>query len=196
MKLLSKKYFEDYEIQEKPDETGKMSRQLVYVGDTYSVCLPEEKYRKRKKIFAILSALCAALFPVVNLQNTESNIVGILPAFGVIVVIPLFVLCYGCICGLWKKPVMTRGDYVEHSMMVKFGGFLTAALGLLNTVWHGSFLIGSALPESRGKELFVTVLWFILTVISALLWVTEFRTEYIIRNKYGAVVHQEHFKRR
>lgn len=183
-------------MREETGEDGTITRKLVYIGNTYSANIPEEKYRRRKVLFALLSACCVLLFLLANLQNTQSNIAGILPAFGIIAVIPLFVQCYGCICGLWKKRVMTRTDYVEHSMMVKFGGFLTAALACLNFVWHSVFLIDTALPDSRGKEALVTVFWLAIAAVSLFLWITELRTEYVVRNRYGTVIHQEHFKRR
>ena len=87
-------------MQETVDQDGKTERKLVYIGNTWSACLPVEKYRRKKVVSAVLSACCVLLFLLANLQNTKSNIEGILPAFGIIVVIPLFVLCYGGIGGL------------------------------------------------------------------------------------------------
>lgn len=195
VKPLSKKYFQDYEMQETVGKDGKTERKMVYIGNTWSVCLPAEKYRKKKAVSAVLSVCCALFFLLANLQDTRSNIEGMLPAFGIIVVIPLFVLCYGCICGLWKKSVMTRADYVEYSMAIKFGGFFTTVLAALNFVWHGIFLVKSASPESRGMEGTVTVLWLVLFASSLFLWVAELRTEYVVRNRYGAVIHREHFRK-
>ena len=103
-------------MQETVDQDGKTERKLVYIGNTWSACLPVEKYRRKKVVSAVLSACCVLLFLLANLQNTKSNIEGILPAFGIIVVIPLFVLCYGGSGGLWKKSIMTRAEYVESSM--------------------------------------------------------------------------------
>lgn len=194
--LLSKKYFQDYEIKESAGENGERKRKLIYIGDTYSANMSEKDWRRKKVVSAVLALCCTALFLLANLQSTQSNIEGILPAFGVIVVIPLFGLVYGCVCGLWKKRVMRRSEHAEHSMMIKFGGFFAAALGLFNFVWHGIFLFRRALPENEGAEAAVTILWLIFTVIAAGLWVLELRTEYIVRNRYGTVLHKEHFKRR
>ncbi len=37
VKPLSKKYFQDYEMQETVDQDGKTERKLVYIGNTWSV---------------------------------------------------------------------------------------------------------------------------------------------------------------
>ena len=195
LKPLSKKYFQDYEMQETVDQDGKTERKLVYIGNTWSACLPVEKYRRKKVVSAVLSACCVLLFLLANLQNTKSNIEGILPAFGIIVVIPLFVLCYGGIGGLWKKSIMTRAEYVESSMTIKFGGFFTAALAILNFVWHAIFLMKSASPEMGGLEGVVTVLWLVMSGLALFLWIAELQTKYVVRNQYGAVIHREHFTR-
>lgn len=196
MKIRSKKYFQDYEIREIEDQEGKIKRELVYIGNTYCVSMTEKKYRRKKLLSAWTSVCCMALFLLANLQDTQSNIEGALPAFGVIAVIPLFVLCCGCVCGLWKKKIMTRADYAETSMMVKFGGFFTAALAGLNFVWHGIFLVKTASSQDMGKEAAVAAFWLAMLGLSLGLWIAEMRTEYVIRNRYGAVIHQEHWKRR
>ncbi|MCI9297151.1 MAG: hypothetical protein HFI10_06860 [Lachnospiraceae bacterium] len=196
MKALSKRYFQDYEMQENFGKDGNIKRELIYIGNTYSAAMPEKRWRRKKAVFAVLSICCIVLFLAANLQDTRSNIVGILPAFGVIVVIPLFVLCCGCICGIRKKQTMTRAEFVEYSMMIRFGGFLTTVLGCLNFLWHGKFLMRDALPGGLGKEAAVIVMWLLLTLLGGFLWIAEMRTEYIVRNRYGTVLHQEHLRRK
>ena len=116
-------------------------------------------------------------------------------ALGVLAIIPVFLVCYACVYRLCKPPTLQRMEYIEASMFLKFGGFLLALLGIVLFVWHGVFSLRHALPSEVGRELSVTAAWGLMAGSAIYLWIAELTTEYCQRNREGAVIHREHFKR-
>lgn len=195
MKLLSEKYFADYEVREIPDGTGR--KELVYIGNTYNVDIPLEKHTRQKRMFVIMAVISVLLFLTAMLQNVESNRAGaVTAALGIVTVIPLFVTCYGCVISLFKKECMTRSEYIESSMFIKFGSFLTAFLSYVEFVWRVVSGIGRIRSEFFRLEIAVMAIWLCMGMIMSLIWVMEIRTKYVVQNRYGGIIHQEHFKRR
>lgn len=192
---ISKRYWDDFEVKTELNSKGKPKRKLVYIGDTYTALVPETVFRRRKITFLLTSILCALVFVSANCVNVSSNRQGLLAALGILIVIPLFLVCYACICRLRKARSLRRGEYIETSMFLKFGSFFTAALGLVLFLWHGIFVLRSALPSELSKELFVTCAWGILAGCSVYLWVAEITTEYRQHNREGNTIQKEHFKR-
>ena len=192
MKPVSKKVFADYEMARRGDGNG---RTLVYIGNTYTADIPEIKYIKRKRLFAVMLLICVVLFAVANLQPVESNMGGPIASIGVITVLPLFLACYGCISGIFKKMTMTRGDYIENSMFIKFGAFFVAIIGYVECVWRIIF-INSGSSNRLDGELTVLALWLLTGIIASAVWGMEISTKYIVRNRYGSIIQQEHFRKR
>lgn len=193
MKPLSKKYFADYEVRDTPGG----NREFVYIGNTYSADIPEKRHKKQKQIFAIMAAVEVLLFFITTMQNVESNRAGAATAtFGIVTVIPLFATCYGCIISLFKKDCMTRADYIESSMFIKFGAFFVACLSYMEFVWRIALILNGSRSEMAGMEIVVAVMWLLMGIIISFIWVTEVRTKYVIHNRYGGIIHQEHFKKR
>ena len=156
---LSKRYFDDFEVEVTLDSRGRAKRNLVYIGDTYTALVPDAVFRRRKWSFLLLAVLCAGIFVGANSVNVSSNREGVLAALGVLAVIPLFLVCYACVYRLCKPPTLQRMEYIEASMFLKFGGFLLALLGIVLFVWHGVFSLRHALPSEMGRELSVTAAW-------------------------------------
>ena len=196
MKPFSKRYFQDFETQTKLDGKGRPRQELVYIGNTYTALMPEAALRRRKRVRLILAVLCAAAFVAANNVNVASNRRGVLAALGILIVIPLFLVCYSCVCGLRKPQTLRRTEYIETSMFLKFGSFFSGVLGVVLLVWHGVYAARNALPGELGGEVFVTAAWGVLAGCCVFLWITELRTEYRVRNREGNVIHKEHFKRR
>ena len=192
---LSKRYFDDFEVEVTLDSRGRAKRNLVYIGDTYTALVPDAVFRRRKWSFLLLAVLCAGIFVGANSVNVSSNREGVLAALGVLAVIPLFLVCYACVYRLCKPPTLQRMEYIEASMFLKFGGFLLALLGIVLFVWHGVFSLRHALPSEVGRELSVTAAWGLMAGSARYLWIAELTTEYCQRNREGAVIHREHFKR-
>ena len=91
---LSKRYFDDFEVEVTLDSRGRAKRNLVYIGDTYTALVPDAVFRRRKWSFLLLAVLCAGIFVGANSVNVSSNREGVLAALGVLAVIPLFLVCY------------------------------------------------------------------------------------------------------
>ena len=189
---LSKRYFDDFEVEVTLDSRGRAKRNLVYIGDTYTALVPDAVFRRRKWSFLLLAVLCAGIFVGANSVNVSSNREGVLAALGVLAVI---LVCYACVYRLCKPPTLQRMEYIEASMFLKFGGFLLALLGIVLFVWHGVFSLRHALPSEVGRELSVTAAWGLMAGSAIYLWIAELTTEYCQRNREGAVIHREHFKR-
>lgn len=191
----AKRYFDDFEVRTVLGKNGKPKRELIYIGDTFTALVPEPVYQRRKKLFFALAILCAVIFVAANGVNVSSNRQGLLAGLGILMVIPLFLVCYSCACRLRKGLTLQRAEYVETSMFLKFGAFFAAVLGIVLFVWHGIWALGSALPGERGGEVFVTLAWGILAACSVYLWIREVTTEYRQRNREGNVIQKQHFKR-
>lgn len=194
MKPWSKKYFADYEEREIPGGDGK--KELVYNGNTWQIQLPYEKQKKRKILFVAMATVCIVLFAAITLQNVESNREGAIASISIATVIPMFVLTYGCLYGLAQKETMTEAQHMESVMFIRFGSFFTAFMGCLEGIWHIIALRGGALTENPSMEAVLTCGWFAIAVVATILWVLEMRTKYVVRNKYGGIMHQTHLKRR
>lgn len=192
MKPVSKKFFSDYEVAEGTDGNGRV---LVYIGNTYTADMPKARYIKRRRIFAAMMLLCVVLFAAAGLLPVESNMKGPMASFNILVVLPLFLGCYGAIAGMFKKITLTRGDFLESSMFLKFGAFLAGLLAFVEGIWHIFFIIGGSAGDFAG-ELWVAVLWLIIGSLEAAVWAMELSTKYIVRNRYGSIIHQDHFKKR
>lgn len=191
----AKRYFDDFEVRTVLGSNGKTKREFIYIGDTFTALVPEPVYRRRKKLGFALSLLCAAIFLVANSVNVASNRQGVLAALGILIVIPLFLVCYSCACRLRKGLTLQRTEYVETSMFLKFGAFFAGVLGIVLFVWHGVWALGSTLPGERGGEIFVTLAWGVLAACAVYLWIREVTTEYRQRNREGNVIQKEHFRR-
>lgn len=194
MKPWSKKYFADYEERAIPGGAGK--KELVYNGNTWQIQFPPEKLKKRKILFIAMAAVCIALFVAITLQNVESNREGAIASISIATVIPMFVLVYGCLYSLTQKETMTKMQHMESVMLIRFGSFFTAFMGYLEGIWHIIALKGGALTENSVIEAVLACGWCAIGVVATVLWVIEMRTKYVVRNKYGGIIHQTHFKRR
>lgn len=191
----AKRYFDDFEVRTVLGKNGKPKRELIYIGDTFTALVPEPLYQRRKKLFFALAILCAVIFVAANGVNVSSNRQGVLAGLGILMVIPLFLVCYSCACRLRKGLTLQRMEYVETSMFLKFGAFFAGVLGIVLFVWHGVWTLGSALPGERGGEVFVTLAWGILAASTVYLWIREVTTEYRQCNREGNVIQKQHFKR-
>jgi len=143
-----------------------------------------------------MAAVCIALFAAITLQNAESNREGAIASISIATVIPMFVLAYGCLYSLAQKETMTKMQYMESVMLIRFGSFFTAFMGYLEGIWHIIALKGGALTENPGMEAVLACGWSAIGVAATVLWVIEMRTKYVVRSKYGGIIHQTHFKRR
>ncbi len=191
----AKRYFDDFEVRTVLGKNGKPKREYHYIGDTYTAQLTGEAWRRRKGVFLALAALCAAVFVGANSVNVASNRQGVLAALGILIVIPLFLVCYACVYRLRKGAALQRTEYIEISMFLKFGGCFTGLLGCALFVWHAAFALTGAQPGEVAGEWGVTAAWGALAASGLYLWIAELRTRYCRRNREGNVIQHEHFKR-
>lgn len=192
---LAKRYFDDFEVRTVLGKTGKPKREYLYIGDTYTAQLTEDVWRRRKKVFFALASFCAVVFIGANSINVASNRRGVLAALGILIVIPLFLVCYACVYRLRKSGTLRRTEYIEVSMFLKFGACFTSVLGFMLFVWHAAIAMsGIRLGETVG-EWCVTVAWGAVAASSLYLWIVELRTHYCHRNREGNIIQNEHFKR-
>lgn len=192
---MAKRYFDDFEVRTVLGKNGKTKRELIYIGDTYTAQVSDQVYQRRKWVFLALATLCAAVFVGANSVNVASNRQGMLAALGILIVIPLFLVCYACVCRLRKPRTLQRMQYIETSMFLKFGAFFSGLLGLGLFVWHSVFALVGAQPGELAGEAFVAAAWGVLAGSCIYLWIAELRTEYRQCNREGNVIRKEHFKR-
>lgn len=191
----AKRYFDDFEIRTVLGKNGKPKREYLYIGDTYTAQLADGAWRRRKGVFFALAALCAVVFVGANSVNVASNRQGVLAALGILIVIPLFLVCYACVYRMRKGRALRRTEYIEASMFLKFGACFASALGCVLFFWHAAFALTEARPGEVASEWCVTAAWGALAASSLYLWIAELQTRYCHRNREGNVIQHEHFKR-
>lgn len=123
--MISRKYSKDYKLTHTVQENGKIKTDVKYVGTEY-IITDEENFKKNRKIFLMLAALCWIffIFAIVP-QSTSSRTFYIIVPF-VSCAIPLFFLT-GSIIDLFQiKSPITRmqADKINRTLPAQAFAFM------------------------------------------------------------------------
>lgn len=107
--MVSRKYTSDYRLEDTIDaRSGKLVSRAVYQGQWFRFCLPEDVVKRTARIYAALTALCAALLALPLLFDAGCMRAAYVALPFVALVLPLFYLAAGCWRLMTAKGRVTR----------------------------------------------------------------------------------------
>lgn len=136
MSISAKKHFRNYKVVDELDENGKVKQVLRYFGDTYARDLPPAQRTKQKRLFLTMAVLADAAYLLASTRNIAGTRGGPSAGFTLGMLIPLFFLTAGSVNNALAKPEMTRNEYNETTLFLRFGGAVSAVLGAVLAVWQ------------------------------------------------------------
>ena len=142
--MVARKYLGDYRLENREDpRSGKIKTVPVYRGAWFAFAADANAVRRAKRLYPILSAVCALLFLLVLLINAPSGHVAYVTLPFAAMIFPLFFCLAGSRRLLTAKDKVTREHADKICARFASSSFILALLSAISAAGHALFWLRS-----------------------------------------------------
>ena len=149
--MVARKYLGDYRLENRVDpKSGKVKTVPVYRGAWFTFAADANAVRRAKRLYPILSAVCALLFLLVLLLNAPSGHAAYVTLPFAAMIFPLFFCLAGSRRLLTAKDKMTREHADKICVRFASSSFFLALFSAISAAGHTLFWVrsGTSAPDA------------------------------------------------